>query len=43
VSHCELAFFKIRGDVVTHKMQIQDDNVDFNKVLVTGQDSAATD
>jgi hypothetical protein len=41
VSRCELAFFKIRGDVVKHKLQIQDDKVDFNKVLITGQDSAA--
>jgi hypothetical protein len=36
VSRCKLAFIKIRGDVVKHKLQIQDDKVDFNKVLITG-------
>ena len=36
VAKFELAFFKIRGDVVKHKLQIQDDKVDFNKVLITG-------
>jgi hypothetical protein len=35
VSRCKLAFFKIRGDVVKHKLQIQDDKVDFYKVLIT--------
>jgi hypothetical protein len=34
VSSCKLAFFKISGDVVKHKLQIQDDKVNFSKVLI---------
>jgi hypothetical protein len=33
----------IENPPVKHKLQIQDDKVDFYKVLITGEDSAAAD
>jgi hypothetical protein len=35
ICRCESALFLFRGEVV-HKLQIQDDKVDFNPFLITG-------